>query len=44
MSGYRPDDDAALQAEFISAWRDNAYGCFSAAHKFCRAVCPVSSD
>lgn len=42
MSGYRPEDDAALQAEFISAWRDNAYGCFSAAHKFCRAVCPVS--
>lgn len=27
--------------KFIEKWRDNAYGCFSSGHKFCREVCPV---
>ncbi len=27
--------------EFLKKWRDNAYGCFSSGHKFCREVCPV---
>ena len=30
-----------LQREFVERWRDNAYGCFSSGHKFCREVCPV---
>jgi Fe-S oxidoreductase len=30
-----------LQVEFADRWRDNAYGCFSSGHKFCREVCPV---
>jgi Fe-S oxidoreductase len=30
-----------LQEEFADRWRDNAYGCFSSGHKFCREVCPV---
>jgi heterodisulfide reductase subunit D len=34
----RPD---ALQEAFVERWRDNAYGCFSSGHKFCRNVCPV---
>ena len=25
----------------MEQWRDNAYGCFSSGHKFCREVCPV---
>jgi heterodisulfide reductase subunit D len=34
--------DAELQREFAERWRDNAYGCFSSGHKFCREVCPVT--
>ena len=30
-----------LELEFAEKWRDNAYGCFSSGHKFCREVCPV---
>jgi heterodisulfide reductase subunit D len=30
-----------LQEQFADRWRDNAYGCFSSGHKFCREVCPV---
>ena len=30
-----------LQEQFADQWRDNAYGCFSSGHKFCREVCPV---
>lgn len=33
--------DAHLEAEFAERWRNNAYGCFSSGHKFCREVCPV---
>jgi heterodisulfide reductase subunit D len=33
--------DGELQREFVDRWRDNAYGCFSSGHKFCREVCPV---
>ena len=33
--------DGELQREFADRWRDNAYGCFSSGHKFCREVCPV---
>lgn len=33
--------DDRLQQEFVGRWRDNAYGCFSSGHKFCREVCPV---
>lgn len=29
------------ELEFAARWRDNAYGCFSSGHKFCREVCPV---
>ncbi len=32
---------AGLQEDFVEKWRDNAYGCFSSGHKFCRNVCPV---
>ena len=38
---YSPNGDGALQREFVERWRDNAYGCFSSGHKFCREVCPV---
>jgi heterodisulfide reductase subunit D len=38
---YDPAADGDLQGEFVEAWRDNAYGCFSSGHKFCREVCPV---
>ena len=31
-----------LQREFVKKWRDNAYGCFTSGHKFCREVCPVT--
>ncbi len=31
----------AGEQEFADRWRDNAYGCFSSGHKFCREVCPV---
>jgi heterodisulfide reductase subunit D len=34
--------NGGLQAEFVARWRDNAYGCFSSGHKFCREVCPVT--
>lgn len=27
--------------DFVKKWRDNAYGCFTSGHKFCREVCPV---
>ena len=37
--GPRRDENA--KAEFVQRWRDNAYGCFSSGHKFCREVCPV---
>ncbi len=30
-----------LEERFAEDWRDNAYGCFSSGHKFCREVCPV---
>ncbi len=30
-----------LQRAFVKKWRDNAYGCFTSGHKFCREVCPV---
>jgi heterodisulfide reductase subunit D len=30
-----------LERAFVERWRDNAYGCFSSGHKFCREVCPV---
>jgi heterodisulfide reductase subunit D len=33
--------DGGLQDQFVEKWRDNAYGCFSSGHKFCREVCPV---
>ena len=33
--------EAHLEAEFAARWRNNAYGCFSSGHKFCREVCPV---
>jgi heterodisulfide reductase subunit D len=36
-----PNGDGELQREFVERWRDNAYGCFSSGHKFCREVCPV---
>ena len=26
---------------FVERWHDNAYGCYSSGHKFCREVCPV---
>jgi heterodisulfide reductase subunit D len=38
---YDPGADGQLQEEFVEKWRDNAYGCFSSGHKFCREVCPV---
>ena len=38
---YDPASDGRLQADFVEKWRDNAYGCFSSGHKFCREVCPV---
>jgi heterodisulfide reductase subunit D len=27
--------------DFVDAWRDSAFSCFSSGHKFCREVCPV---
>ena len=33
--------DTSRNDEFVEQWRDNAYGCFSSGHKFCREVCPV---
>ena len=32
---------ADQEQRFVEQWRDNAYGCFSSGHKFCREVCPV---
>jgi heterodisulfide reductase subunit D len=40
-SNTGPNGDGELQREFVERWRDNAYGCFSSGHKFCREVCPV---
>jgi heterodisulfide reductase subunit D len=37
-NGHGPE---GLTEEFVSEWRDAAYGCFSSGHKFCREVCPV---
>lgn len=34
-------EDKDLQREFVEKWRNNAYGCFTSGHKFCREVCPV---
>jgi heterodisulfide reductase subunit D len=28
---------------FVERWHENAYGCYSSGHKFCREVCPVMS-
>lgn len=39
---YSPNGDGELQREFVDRWRNNAYGCFSSGHKFCREVCPVT--
>jgi Fe-S oxidoreductase len=33
--------DGQHEREFVDRWRDNAYGCYSSGHKFCREVCPV---
>src|SRR5665809_166385 len=41
MTDYSPNGDGYLQSEFVERWRNNAYGCFSSGHKFCREVCPV---
>jgi heterodisulfide reductase subunit D len=30
-----------VEDAFVARWIDNAYGCFSSGHKFCREVCPV---
>ncbi len=30
-----------VEEAFVDRWIDNAYGCFSSGHKFCREVCPV---
>ncbi len=30
-----------VEEAFVARWIDNAYGCFSSGHKFCREVCPV---
>ena len=30
------------ERDFVERWRNNAYGCFSSGHKFCREVCPVT--
>jgi heterodisulfide reductase subunit D len=38
---YDPNGDGKLQEEFVEKWRNNAYGCFTSGHKFCREVCPV---
>src|ERR1700741_3797772 len=35
------DTSNGHQREFVERWRDNAYGCYSSGHKFCREVCPV---
>ena len=40
-NGYDPSADGRLLDAFVEQWRDNAYGCFSSGHKFCREVCPV---
>jgi len=39
------EDPNLREAEqaFIERWHDNAYGCYSSGHKFCREVCPVMS-
>jgi heterodisulfide reductase subunit D len=34
-------DSAAKTEGFVERWHENAYGCFSSGHKFCREVCPV---
>ena len=39
--GDATNGDAGLQEQFVAQWRNNAYGCFSSGHKFCREVCPV---
>ena len=36
-----PASNGETEREFVERWRDNAYGCFSSGHKFCREVCPV---
>ncbi|HZC14290.1 MAG TPA: (Fe-S)-binding protein [Thermoleophilaceae bacterium] len=41
MADYSPNGDGELQREFVEQWRNNAFGCFSSGHKFCREVCPV---
>src|SRR5918999_736282 len=41
VAGYSPNGDGELQREFVEQWRNNAYGCYSSGHKFCREVCPV---
>jgi len=33
---------AEVEQAFVDRWHDNAYGCFSSGHKFCREVCPVT--
>ena len=39
------EDPNLREAEqaFIERWHENAYGCYSSGHKFCREVCPVMS-
>jgi heterodisulfide reductase subunit D len=41
VGGYSANGDGELQREFVEKWRNNAYGCYSSGHKFCREVCPV---
>src|SRR5690606_14780289 len=31
-----------VEQAFVDKWHENAYGCFSSGHKFCREVCPVT--
>jgi heterodisulfide reductase subunit D len=37
-----PEATGQAHTEFVSRWRDAAYGCYSSGHKFCREVCPVT--
>jgi heterodisulfide reductase subunit D len=36
-------DIGTAEQDFVDRWHENAYGCFSSGHKFCREVCPVTA-
>jgi heterodisulfide reductase subunit D len=43
MASSEDANPQEAEQAFVERWHENAYGCYSSGHKFCREVCPVMS-